>query len=111
MLTEDLKRRIWPLALSLTGFFFALPVLALIKAEDHLNSLHLGYDNLASLRISYARFTLGGSNGFVIAGLMIMAVLNAVHGMKYLHSRQEADFYGSVPVLRTSKFAAAYIKS
>ena len=109
MLTEDLKRRIWPLALSLTGFFFALPVLALIKAEDHLNSLHLGYDNLASLRISYARFTLGGSNGFVIAGLMIMAVLNAVHGMKYLHSRQEADFYGSVPVLRTSKFAAAYI--
>ena len=109
MLIEDLKRRIWPLALSIIGFFFALPVLALIKAESHIDSLRLGYDNLASLQESYARYTLGGSNALVIMGLIIMAALNALHGMKYLHSRQEADFYGSIPVLRTTKFAAAYI--
>ncbi|MBR1523836.1 MAG: hypothetical protein IJ641_05215 [Lachnospiraceae bacterium] len=109
MLIEDLKRRIWPLTLSIIGFFFALPVLALIKAESHIDSLRLGYDNLASLQESYARYTLGGSNALVIMGLIIMAALNALHGMKYLHSRQEADFYGSIPVLRTTKFAAAYI--
>lgn len=109
MMKEDLKRRIWPLALSLIGFFFALPVLALIKLEDHINSLTQGFDSLVSLQRSFVVYTLGPSNGCAIAGLMIMAVLNALHGMKYLHSRQEADFYGSIPVLRRTKFSAAFI--
>lgn len=109
ILKEDVKRRIWPIALSIIGFFFALPVLALIKAEDHLMSLREGWDTLYSLQLSYARYTLGPENGFAITGLIIMAALNAIHGMKYLHSRQEADFYGSIPMLRTEKFAAAYI--
>ena len=109
IMKEDVKRRIWPIALSVIGFFFALPVLALIKVEDHLESLREGWDTLYSLQVSYARYTLGPENGFAITGLIIMAALNAIHGMKYLHSRQEADFYGSIPMLRTEKFAAAYI--
>lgn len=109
MMKEDLKRRIWPVALSLIGFFFALPVLALIKLEDHVNSLYQGFDTLVSLQRSFVVYTLGPSNGCAIAGLMIMAVLNALHGMKYLHSRQEADFYGSIPALRSTKFNAAFI--
>ncbi|MBQ7583867.1 MAG: hypothetical protein IJT24_04585 [Lachnospiraceae bacterium] len=109
ILTEDLKRRIWPIALSLVGFFFALPVLALIKLEDHINSLLQGWDTLISLRASFVHYTLGPNNAVAIAGLMIMASLNAIQGMKYLHNRQEADFYGSIPVLRTQKFSAAFI--
>lgn len=109
LLREDLKRRMWPLALSFIGFFFALPVLALIKLGDHITSLDQGWDTLVSLQYSFVSFALGPSNLFAIAGLMIMAVLGALQGMKYLHSRQEADFYGSIPVLRTSKFIASYI--
>ena len=109
ILTEDLKRRIWPLALSITGFFFALPVLALIKIEDHLNSLKMGYDILQSLQVSFTQYTIGNNNYFAITGLFIMAGLNALTGMKYLHSRQETDFYGSIPMLRTARFLAAYI--
>ncbi len=109
MMREDLRRRIWPIALALIGFFFAFPVLALIKLEDHVNSLNQGLDSLVSLQHSFTVYTLGPNNGFAIAGLMIMAVLNAIHGMKYLHNRQEADFYGSIPVLRTTKFNAAFV--
>lgn len=108
-LKEDLKRRIWPLALSIVGFFFALPVLALIKVQDHLSSYEALRDTLPQLQYSFVRFTIGPESGFALSGLMIMAVLNAMHGMKYLHSKQEADFYGSIPVLRTSKFSAAYL--
>ncbi len=108
ILIEDLKRRIWPLALAITGFFFALPVLALIKIEDHLNSLRMGYDILQSLQVSFTQYTLGNSNYFAITGLFIMAGLNALTGMKYLHSRQETDFYGSIPMLRTARFLTAY---
>ena len=106
---EDLKRRIWPLALSIVGFFFALPVLALIKVQDHISSYEALRDTLPQLQYSFVRFTIGPESGFALCGLMIMAVLNAMHGMKYLHSRQEADFYGSIPVMRTSKFSAAYL--
>ena len=109
MLKEDIRRRIWPIALSLIGFFFALPVLALIKLEDHVNSLIEGWDSLVSLQRSFVVYTLGPSNGCAIAGLMIMAVLNALQGMKYLHNRQEADFYGSLPVLRRTRFNAAFV--
>ncbi len=109
MMKEDIKRRLWPIALSLTGFFFALPVLALIKLEDHLDSLNQGWDTLISLQLSFTNYTLGPGNVFAIAGLMIMAVLNGIHGMKYLHSRQEADFYGGIPVLRATKFNAAFV--
>ncbi len=108
-LTEDLKRRIWSLALSIVGFFFALPVLALIKIQDHLSSYVTLRDTLLQLQYSFVRFTIGPASGFALFGLMIMAVLNAMHGMKYLHSKQEADFYGAIPVLRTSKFSAAYL--
>lgn len=106
---EDFKRRIWPLALALVGFFFALPVLALIKLEDHVNSLMQGWDTLVSLQASFVHYTLGPNNSTAVAGLMVMASLNAIHGMKYLHNRQEADFYGSIPVLRSQKFSAAFI--
>jgi hypothetical protein len=106
---EDMKRRIWPLALSIVGFFFALPVLALIKIEDHISSLEEGLDTLESLRRSFVQYTLAENNGFMVAGICIMALINAMHGMKYLHSKQESDFYGSIPVLRTQKFTAAYL--
>ena len=106
---EDLKRRVWPIALALVGFFFALPVLALIKVEDHLSSLENGLDTLLSLQYSFASFALGPRNSLAVIGLIIMAVLNGMHGMKYLHNKQEMDFYGSVPMLRTEKFAAAYL--
>ena len=74
-----------------------------------MNSLTQGWDTLPSLQASFVQWTLGPNNSVAIAGIMIMASLNAIHGMKYLHNRQEADFYGSIPVLRTQKFSAAFL--
>ena len=69
---EDLKRRVWPIALALVGFFFALPVLALIKVEDHLSSLENGLDTLLSLQYSFASFALGPRNSLAVIGLIIV---------------------------------------
>ena len=107
-LKEDMKRRIWPLALALIGFFFALPVLGLVQVGSCMNQLKNGYDTLVNLQMSFTKSMLGASNVAADFGLIFMAFINALQGMKYMHSKQETDFYDSLPMLRTTKFSAAF---
>ena len=109
ILREDMKRRVWSLALSLTGFFFALPVIGFSEAESLTEDLERRLSTLASCQEEYMTSITGAYNFLAVAGLVVMALICGIHGMKYLHSRQEADFYGAIPVLRTTKFKAAYI--
>lgn len=104
-----MKRRVWSLALSLAGFFFALPIVGLMEAETLTENMEVRRDPLQGLQDTFATSVTGAYNFMAVFGLMIMALVCALHGMKYLHSRQEADFYGSVPVLRTTRFKAAYV--
>ncbi len=105
IMKEDMKLRLWPLALATVGFFFALPVPALIKLEDRIDMAGA----LEFMQYDFAKNILGPTNFLVIFGLVIMAVISSMQGMKYLHNKGETDFYGSIPVLRSSKFAAAYV--
>ncbi len=109
IMKEDMKRRIWPLALSIVGFFFALPVLSLILAESLNSGFEPEFEKYSDVQFNFICTTIGPQNYLAISGLVIMAFLSAIHGMRYLHSKQEADLYGSLPVLRSEKYSAAYL--
>ncbi|MBH1942038.1 hypothetical protein I5677_14140 [Mobilitalea sibirica] len=99
---EDIKRRIWTIALSMLGFFILLPLnLAMRLGQDSLLDWEWIQRQLLSvLGVKFELMFL-----FTIAG----AVVCGLSGYFYLHSRKKVDLYHSVPVRRETLFAFSYL--
>lgn len=128
LMKEDIKRRIWVLALMLLAFFFALPVkLALVMENaqrmefrayngyqpvDTLLPKHFTQEQYEAL-ISFFKTEVvldevSYGNGFMVFLFLTAAVIVGVTGFSYLHSRKKVDFYHSIPIRREVLFAVQY---
>ena len=117
LMRENFKRRYWSAALSLLVYFFVYPVAALLFAGDALAPDSVGYlESLygreAALRIARMQLLdewekwVSAENSFIAGVLLLMAAALVFSGFRYLHSRQQTDFYHSLPVSRTRLFLA-----
>ena len=111
---ENTKQRIWSVALTMLICFFAFPVttalgISMAFRPENLNSSLPADLALAQAQRDFTRDMLrmysmkGGALAFM---LTIAAVVLAVSGFAYLHSKKKTDFYHSLPIRREMLYAA-----
>ena len=123
---EDLKRRVWAIALSILGFFFSLPINLALSMENAINTDFYrvnGYTPLAfmpgiteaervakilELKTKVVLESIQFGNGMTAFLLMLAAAVVGVSSFSYLHNRKKVDFYHSIPVRREMLFAVQY---
>lgn len=121
---EDLKRRIWVIALLFLGFFFAYPVnLALImeNAQNSQFAMYNGYTPLVNTGtpeylakvLEYktkAVVDLVSYGNFLPLFIMVTAaVVVGAAGFAYLHNQKKVDFYHSLPVRRKMLYLVYHV--
>lgn len=109
LVRDTLRRNIWALALSILAFLCALPLpVAMIVQNARLEY----FDTDTARRRSMLRSLSGilGMNNFAVKIVLTMlAVVCGVALFRYLHTRQQTDFYHSLPVSRGRLFAVNYV--
>lgn len=108
LMLEDLKRRVWTIALTLLAMMFSILVPVAIKCSEYSDMISEW--NASQIKRMTANIVeLLGVNGFAIFFLVVAAVLWAVSGFQYLHNSKKVDFYHSIPVKRHVLFVARYL--
>jgi ABC-2 type transport system permease protein len=103
LLKEDVKQRLWSVAVAFILFFFTLPVgVALNLGEGFKDEL------TRKNTIAIVQKWLSFQNGYIVAIIILLSLIMAVTSFSYLHSRQKVDFYHSAPVSRKKLFWANY---
>ena len=124
LMKEDLKRRLWAFGLSFLTFFFSMPVLAAMGITnleqqyalwvEDAGNYDFGAGNTAETEFSrrlgeLAVESIGLEN--VVMGFLVItaALVLALTGFLYLHSRKQVDFYHSIPVRREILFTVRFV--
>ena len=119
---EDLKQKLWAVGLAFLCFFLAMPV----NAAMNLSTLQKTYDNwvrngtvfgdgitaesrYAERLLDVIGNTIGLENVWNVIVIIIAAIVMALTGFMYLHSRKQTDFYHSIPVKRELIFCVKYV--
>lgn len=103
LLKEDVKRRLWSIALAFLVFFFTFPVKTALVLGDNMKR-NAGYQNL----IPGLRSSLSFHNGWTATLFILLSLILGVSSFSYLHSRQKVDFYHGIPVNRKHLFWVNY---
>lgn len=124
LIRQDIRQRGWLAALISVTLFLAMPVYAMIYIDSFLGrsavmtSAEAGgmaADNMVYiLEELCARFPglLNGYIGnwnFMSAVIVVFAMLSAMSGFSFLHSKDKMDFYHSLPIRREQWFLSEYI--
>jgi Flp pilus assembly protein, protease CpaA len=99
---EDLKRRIWTLALAILVFFLSFPV---------YNALMIGnYRDYSDDKAVYeVILNFMEPNPWIILVTVAGALICGLSSFYYLHSKKKVDLYHSLPIKREQQFAVNYI--
>lgn len=108
LMKEDLKRRIWTVALLMLTFFFCIVIPVIYAGGQPIDSFLDHREWLNSVRDDVLQL-IGGENPFVIMTVVVAAVVCGVSGFSYLHNAKKVDFYHSIPVKREQMFLASYL--
>jgi ABC-2 type transport system permease protein len=100
---EDMKRRIWSIALTMLAFIVLLPIVCALNISNFQ-----GNDNL-EWEILQLKGLVGSENVVIIVATIICAVVCGLSGFFFLHSRKKVDFYHSMPVRRERLFFTSYL--
>lgn len=111
LMREDIKRRLWAIAISMISFLFVLPVYIATSLEQEIKMFKPGqtigdrHEILSKVAIR----CLGINNVPLWLLTILVAVICGISGFYYLQSKKKVDFYHSIPVKRESLFASSYI--
>ena len=131
LMKEDIKRRIWVLALMFLVFFFALPVKLALVMENARRMEFRAYNDYEPIeKLLPEHFTakqyemmtaffkrevvldeISYGNGLMVFLFLMAAVVVGFKAFYYLHkkkSKKKVDFYHSIPVRREVLFAVQY---
>lgn len=111
LMKEDIKRRLWAIAISVIAFLFVIPVYIATYLEQTLKILEKGTEISEKKMIltKASMYCLGISNGPLVILTIILAVVCGISGFYYLQSKKKVDFYHSIPVKRDSLFISKYL--
>ena len=102
LILSDIRHRGWLAALSCITLFLLMPVYTMLYFS--------AYEATASdLLHDFPRLLNTGPAGYLSAAIAVLAVLSALSGFSYIHSREKTDFFHSLPVRRTMWFGTAWL--
>ncbi len=104
LLKENNKRRLWPIALSIAGNFFAQIVYAFLLLGVYADRLADGRTVIEDVRLDAFQNLLGFSNIPVVLLIIGFAFINAMQGFSFLFDSRMSDLYGSLPVKKEKLF-------
>lgn len=109
---EDMKRRVWSIALSMLGFFLLFTVVCAMEVSNYAYRIeNVGkFDpNIKEWIYNQIINFIGPANELVLMITMVCAVICGLSGFFYLHSKKKVDLFHSIPVRREKLFAATFI--
>lgn len=114
LMKEDLRRRLWTLILASIVFFFCLPVATIMLLQHYLSPSRVNavFDRakwLAEVSESMGRYFGNSYNILLLLTAVVGAMICAVSGYAFLHSKKQVDFYHSLPVKRETIFFVHFI--
>ena len=106
LIWENIRHRGWFAALSAIVLFLLMPVYAMLYLDGQ--GIFQNEVNITEY-IQEAFSGLINGNTFIPLGAAIfaLAMLAAMSGFAFIHSREQLDFYHSLPLRRGTWFAAA----
>lgn len=107
LMREDLKSRLWTIALISLGGFFMYPVTAAFLAGEMNNALN--YEQALNRYTAAMVEWLSFENGGTVFMMMAAALVCGFSGFIYLNSKKKVDFYHSIPVRREKLFLVNYM--
>lgn len=108
MVKNDLKRRIWAMALLFLGLFAALPLAGMMYTESLQNQLANRMLSWEKMIAELAEF-VGPVNYGMFAVVVGASVLAAFTGFSFLQSSRKLDLFHSIPVTRKRLFFVQYV--
>ena len=99
---ENMKRRIWPVALFVVVTLFAYPVGLAMKLQIELSNQGI-YQQLLQTAVYYI-----GMNPATMILAAACAAISAIQGFSYLYNRSKVDMYLSEPVSAKRRFWVIY---
>lgn len=109
---EDMRRRVWMLALSCLGSFLSLPIAFLLANTGYLDRISRITSELTEaerLTEYYENFFRSDALVTVGAVLTVGSIITAIWGFRYLYSRKMVDLYHSIPLKRERLFFVVYL--
>lgn len=107
LMKEDLKRRLWAIALVSLGFFFFYPVVTAVLAGEIKQ-----YVDYAKGLKEYTRTVtnwLSVECGMTVFMMMVTSLICGLSSFSYLNSKSKVDFYHGIPVRREKLYVANFL--
>ena len=104
---EDLKGRLWTLALVILFFLFTFPVAAVYMAGENKE-----YYDAAEWLTWYQSDMIdliSADNGFLCFMIIVLAIVCGMTSFSYLNFKNKVDFYHSIPVKREKIYFANFM--
>lgn len=115
VMIQDLRHRIWMIALSCLGSFLAMPVFYLLISKDWNNYIERWTENyslwelreyrIESMQLFYQRY-LPITCGIILG---VGAIIVGIFGFRHVFSKKMVDQYHSIPIKRRDLFFANYL--
>lgn len=107
LMREDLKRRIWAVALLSLGFFLFYPVVAAFTAGEIKEYMDHA-KGVASYENGLVRW-LSFNCGMTVFLMMLSSLICGLSSFSFLNSKSKVDFYHGIPVRREKLFAVNFL--
>lgn len=108
LMKEDLKRRVWTVALLMLAFFFCIVIPVIFIGGQPVEDF-TDYASWLSSVSSDILEIVGVENPFVVMVMVISSVVCGVSGFSYMHAAKRTDFFHSIPVKREQLFLSSYL--
>ena len=108
LIREDIRHRGWAAALSCIALFLLMPVYALLYMSTFSDITPESF-NYQYLTDFFPGLLNGGSIQILAVGIAVLAILFALTGFGYIHSREKLDLYHSLPITRSRWFISGYL--
>lgn len=102
LIRSDIRHRGWLAALSGIVLFLLMPVYTMLYLSSYTN-------RTSDLIHFFPGLLNGNTHTYLAAAIAVLAVLSALTGFSYIHSREKTDFFHSLPVKRTEWFWITYL--
>lgn len=113
LIKEDMKKRSWLFAVYIFAFALRIPLFMLTQADSRIFDLARG--GVLTNEVKEVQYwfesIMGFQNFYIICIVIIGGIISGITAFSMLHSKEQVDFYYSLPVKRETWFSVSFVSS